>query len=107
RQPQPHLPQQLAPGEPEAVAPAHPYEVLDPRALELRRRAAHEIPQAAVAAVTLAFEHHRRSGFLAPIANESESHPHGPRFPLPASRFPFYRAPHVARVHVGEADLDA
>src|SRR2546422_6673678 len=34
REPQPHLPQQLAPREPEAVAPAHPHQVLDRAALE-------------------------------------------------------------------------
>src|SRR5207245_8580369 len=34
REPQPHLPQQLAPREPEAVAPAHPHQVLDRGPLE-------------------------------------------------------------------------
>src|SRR2546429_9986582 len=42
RQPQSHLPQQLAPGEPEAVAPAHPHEVLDPGALEPGTRPARQ-----------------------------------------------------------------
>src|SRR5438132_3187391 len=36
RQPQAHLPHEVAPGEPEPVAPAHPHQVLDRRALELR-----------------------------------------------------------------------
>src|SRR3989441_6987679 len=43
REPQPHLPQQLAPREPEAVAPAHPHQVLDRSPLEPGRRAAYEV----------------------------------------------------------------
>src|SRR6266853_1607771 len=38
--PQPYLPDQLAPGEPEAVASPHPHEMLDRGALELGCRAA-------------------------------------------------------------------
>src|SRR5438034_1903078 len=70
RQPQPHLPQQLTPGEPEVVAPAHPHEVLDPGALELWRRAAHEVAEAPEGSALLALENDRSRGFLSPIANE-------------------------------------
>src|SRR2546430_6870157 len=46
REPQPHLPQQLAPRQAEAVAPADPHQVLDRAALELGGSPPHEITDA-------------------------------------------------------------
>src|SRR6266850_393099 len=77
RKPQPHLPEQLAPGEPEAVASPHPHEMLDRGALELGRRAAREIADAHIWAAPLPLDHRRRRCLLAPVANECEAYPNG------------------------------
>src|SRR5947208_12785178 len=107
RKPQPHLPEELTAGEPEAIASPYPHEMLDRGALELGRGAAHEIADAHVPAPLFALDHHSRRRLLAPVSDEPEPHPHVPCSPLPAPCSIFNRAPHVARVHVGEPDLDA
>src|SRR2546426_4674653 len=71
RQPQAHLPYELAPGEPEPVAPAHPHQVLDRRALELRGRAPHHVAHAPKRASLLALGDDRRGRLLAPIPDEA------------------------------------
>src|SRR5256885_584282 len=106
RKPQPHLPQELTPGEPETVASSHPHEMLDRGALELGRGTAHEVADAHVRPASLALDHDRRRRLLAPVSDEPEPHSHSSRIPHPASRISLYHAPHVARVHVGEPDLD-
>src|SRR5205807_2398275 len=106
RKPEPYLPQKPTPGEPEPVAPAHPHEVLDRRALELRGRAPHDVAHAPKRAALLALGDDRRGRFFAPVTDKTEPDPHRSRFPFPLSRFPFYRAPHIAHVDVGEPNLD-
>src|SRR5437773_7197417 len=110
RKPQPHLPEELTAGEPEAIASPYPHEMLDRGALELGRGAAHEIADAHVPAPLFALDHHAGRRLLTPVPNEPEPHSHCigmNRSLLPAPRSHFYRAPHVARVHVGDPDLDA
>src|SRR5216110_1954057 len=107
RQPQPHLPQELAPGEPEAVASSHPHEMLDRGALELGRRPAHEVADTRVRPAPLALDHDRRRRLLAPVAHEPKPDPNASRFPFPVSPFPLNRAPHVTQIHIRQPDLDA
>src|SRR2546425_12895264 len=97
REPQPHLPQQLAPREPEAVAPAHPHQVLDRSPLEPGRRAAYEVTDTPIGTVSLALLHDFARRILTPIPYEPEPDPHGTGSLL-------HRAPHVAHVHVRQFD---
>src|SRR6266852_4179146 len=97
-EPQADLPQQLAPRESEAVASAHPHEVLDGAALEPGWRAPHEVADACERPVPLPLDDRRGRGLLTPVAQEAEPHPY-PALP--------HCAPHVARVHVRQPDLDA
>src|SRR5947209_3877089 len=112
REPQPHLPQQLAPRQAEAVAPAHSYQMLDRVALELGGCPPHEIAGAPERAAARAFRHDRGRRLLAPVPDEPEPHPHASpilsHFPglQPATSPAFNRTPHVARVHAREPDLD-
>src|SRR3989440_12395350 len=110
REPQPHLPQQLAPRQAEAVAPADPHQVLDRAALELGGSPPHEITDAPERAAR-ALVHDRGRRLLAPIPDEPEPYSHGTCSPSPFPGLqpafsPFHRAPHVAQVHIGEPDLD-
>src|SRR5438552_4983401 len=110
REPQPHLPEELAPGESEAVASPHPYEMLDRGALELGWCPAHEVADAHVPAPLLALDHHSRRRLLAPVPDEPEPHSHCVgmnRSLLPAPCSFFYRAPHVTQIHVRQPNLDA
>src|SRR2546422_10383030 len=77
REPQPHLPQQLAPREPEAVAPAHPHQVLDRGPLEPGRRAAHEATDTPRGTHSLALLPHcaRRLGPPRPNAPQPDTPP--------------------------------
>ena len=106
RQPQSHLPQQLAPGEPEAVAPAHPHEMLDRGALEPGRRPARQVADARERPAPLPLEHELGRRLLAPIAHEPEPDSHSSRFPFPVSPFPFYRAPHITPIHIRQQNHD-
>src|SRR5216117_3486200 len=84
--------------------------MLDRGALELGRGAPHEVADTAELTGTLPFSHHAGRRLFAPVAHEPEPHSHCigmNRSLLPAPRSHFNRAPHVARVHVGEADFDA
>src|SRR5881296_3956520 len=83
RQPQAHLPHELAPGESEPVAPAHPHQVLDRRALELRGRAPHDVAHAPKRAALLALGYDRGRRLLAPISDEREAYPHDTSSPSP------------------------
>src|SRR5438034_1544624 len=74
REPQPHLPQQLAPREPEAVAPAHPHQVLDRSPLEPGRRAAYEVTDTPIGTVSIALLHDFARRILTPIPYRSEEH---------------------------------
>src|SRR6266700_1610457 len=74
--PQPHLPEELAPGEPEAVASPHPHEMLDRGALELGRGAPHEVADTAELTGTLPLSHHAGRRLFAPVAHEPEPHSH-------------------------------
>src|SRR5205809_865142 len=112
REPQPHLPQQLAACEPKAVAPSHPHQVLDRGAFELGRCAPHHVADAPERAAPRAFRHGRGRRLFAPIPDEREAYPHGtsslspfPGLP-PAAFLVFNCAPHVAHVHVRQPDLD-
>src|SRR5260370_24632218 len=75
-------------------------------ALELGRRPAHEVADAHVRPAPLPLDYDRCRRLLAPVAHEPEPYSYSSRIPHPASRIPFDRAPHVARVHVGEPHLD-
>src|SRR5438876_12207842 len=75
REPQPHLPQQLAPREPEAVAPAHPHQVLDRSPLEPGRRAAYEVTDTPIGTVSIALLHDFARRILTPIPYEPEPAP--------------------------------
>jgi len=97
REPQPHLPQQLAPREPEAVAPAHPHQMLDRAALELGRRPAHEITDASIGTVALTLLHDCARRVFAPITYEPEPDPHSV----------LNRAIHIAQVDIRQPDRDA
>src|SRR5207249_12001796 len=81
--------------------------MLDRGALELGRGAPHEVADTAELTGTLPLSHHAGRRLFAPVAHEPEPHSHSSRIPHPASRISLYHAPHVARVHVGEADFDA
>src|SRR5258705_145735 len=83
REPQPHLPEELAPGEPEAVASSYPHEMLDRGALELGRRAAYEVADARIRAAPLPLDHHSRRRLLAPVPNEPEAYPHDTYYTSP------------------------
>src|SRR5260370_15574067 len=97
-EPQADLPQQLAPREPEAIASPDPHEVLDGAALEPGWRAPHEVADARERPAPLPLDDRRGRGLLTPVAQEAEPHPY-PALP--------HRAPHVARVHVRQPDLEA
>src|SRR5437870_13211366 len=83
RQPQAHLPHELAPGESDPVAPAHPHQILARRALELRGRAPHDVAHAPERAALLALGHDRGRRLLAPISDEREAYPHDTSYPSP------------------------
>src|SRR5207244_9403977 len=87
REPQPYLPQQLAPRQAERVASAHPHQVLDRVALEPGRRAPHEVADAPERAAAHLLRHDGTRRLLAPIADEPEPDPHRGAFDV---------APHFA-----------
>src|SRR5437867_3565188 len=99
RKPQTHLPEQLAPGEPETIASPHPHEMLDRGALELGRRAAREVADAHIRAAPFAFDHDRSRRLLAPLANEPETYTNA----APA----FNGAIDITQIHIRQPDLDA
>src|SRR3989449_8008906 len=117
REPQPHLPQQLAPREPEAVAPAHPHQVLDRAALEPGRRAAHEVTDTPIRTVSLALLHDFARRILTPIPYEPEPDPHfgmdgkdgrggtvSAALAVPAV---LNRTIHIAQIDIRQPDRDA
>src|SRR5689334_19492850 len=66
RQPQSHLPQELAPREPEAVASPDPHEMLDGGALEIGGGTADEVADAQERTAPLPLEHEGSRRLLAP-----------------------------------------
>src|SRR6266446_4858714 len=119
RKPQTHLPEQLAPGEPEAVASPHPHEMFDRGALELGRCAAREVADAAVLTGALSLGHHSGRRLFAPVAHEPETYTNGGKgcgggrvstvsAALAASAAPaFNGAIDITQIHIRQPDLDA
>src|SRR5438876_11664234 len=117
REPQPHLPQQLAPREPEAVAPAHPHQVLDRSPLEPGRRAAYEVTDTPIGTVSLALLHDFARRILTPIPYEPEPDPHcgmdgkdgrgGTVSAALAAPAVLNRTIHIAQIDIRQPDRDA
>src|SRR3989449_6895253 len=117
REPQPHLPQQLAPREPEAVAPAHPHQVLDRSPLEPGRRAAYEVTDPPIGTVSLALLHDFARRILTPIPYEPEPDPHcgmdgkdgrgGTVSAALAAPAVLNRTIHIAQIDIRQPDRDA
>src|SRR2546425_11934244 len=117
REPQPHLPQQLAPREPEAVAPAHPHQVLDRSPLEPGRRAAYEVTDTPIGTVSLALLHDFARRILTPIPYEPEPDPHcgmdgkagrgGTVSAALAAPAVLNRTIHIAQIEIRQPDRDA
>src|SRR2546425_148511 len=75
REPETHLPQQLAPCESEPITAADPHECFDRRSFESRRSASYEIADAFVWAVSLSLFDGRGCRLFAPMPYETQSHP--------------------------------
>src|SRR5207244_5156674 len=125
REPQPHLPQQLATGEPEAVAAAYPHQMLDRGTVELGGSPPHEVADARELTAPLPLGHHRGRCLFTPVTDERETYTDGltPFPPLPSGEggrdeFPLsgtergtggevHCAPHITLIHVRELDIDS
>src|SRR6185369_9220111 len=110
--PQPHLPEQLAPGKAEAVAAADPHQCLDRGALELGRCSADEIADAFERAVPFALLDRSRGGLFAPVTDESQADSESIRVPRGvapghATLAGFDSAPDVALIDIWESHIDS
>src|SRR2546430_12690425 len=91
REPETHLPQQLAPGESEPITAADPHECFDRRSFESRRSASYEIADALERSVLLTLQYSGGSRVLPP---HPHSYPTTTRSsPPPAPLSPFFPGP--------------
>src|SRR2546421_8778910 len=87
REPETHLPQQLAPGESEPITAADPHECFDRRSFESRRSASYEIADALERSVLLTLQYSGGRLLFAPNAAPTPTHSHCPLVPAPPSPF--------------------
>src|SRR5438552_12075979 len=105
REPETHLPQQLAPGESEPITAADPHECFDRRSFESRRSSSYEIADALEWSMALSLFDGGSRGFFTPMSHESQSNAHCSLLPAPCSLF--NRAPDVAAIEVRQFHVDA
>src|SRR3989441_8586597 len=70
REPETHLPQQLAPGESEPITAADPHECFDRRSFESRRSASYEIADALERSVLLTLQYSGGRRLLPPMPHQ-------------------------------------
>src|SRR6267143_2770460 len=104
REPETHLPQQLAPGEPEPITTADPHECLDRRSFESRRSASYEIADVLEWSVAFSLFDGGCRGCFTPMPHESQSNAHCTLLPAPCSLF--NRAPDIAAIEVRQFHVD-
>src|SRR5229473_8561587 len=98
REPETHLPQQLAPGEPEPITTADPHECLDRRSFESGRSASDEIADALEWSVALSLSNGRSRRLFTPMTHEAKPYTQRPVF---------NRAPDIAAIEVRQFHVDA